>query len=210
MKSLVQNIKEIFFSNSCSVCNKISEKTYICDECYKILRKKMTLKNIGNYYFVCYYDEDIRKVIADFKLKNRRKIGKEIASLIDRHIKELISDKKIDCIIPVPISLERRKERGFNQVEEILDNCKLDYLKIERDKNTKHMYEILDNRGRKENIYNAFSKKKLNIDGKNILIVDDIVTTGHTIKELIKSLRINNNPKEIYVFSVAVSKIFRG
>ena len=122
---------------------------------------------------------------------------------------DLLLEKKIDVILPVPISKEREKERGFNQVEELLDNCKIEYQKIRREKNTKHMYELLDSKSRKENIYNAFKNEKLNIEGKNILIVDDIVTTGSTIIEMIKEIEKLGTPKEIYIFSLAVSKIFK-
>ena len=85
---------------------------------------------------------------------------------------------------------------------------KIEYQKIERVKDTKHMYELLDSKSRKENIYNAFKNEKLNIEGKNILIVDDIVTTGSTIREIIKELKKMGKPKEIYVFSIAMAKSF--
>ena len=209
-KNFAQSVKSLIFSQRCPICKKISqEDNYICNECYYSLRKKGRIKNIENYYYLYYYDEEIKNLIADFKLKNRRELGKEIATLIKKPLKELIVKKSVDIILPVPISKEREKERGFNQVEELLENCGIEYERIRREKNTKHMYELLDGGSRKENIYNAFKNEKLNIEGKNILIVDDIVTTGSTIREMIKEIKKVGSPNEIYIFSLAVSKIFK-
>lgn len=209
-KNLVQNIKSLVFSKRCPICKKISqEDSYICRECYFSLKRKGKIKNIENYYYLYYYNEEIKNLIADFKLKNRRGLGIEISSLMKQPLKKLIIEKEIDIVLPVPISIEREKERGFNQVEELLNNCGIEYKKIKREKNTKHMYELLDSGSRKENIYNAFKNDYLNIEGKSILIVDDIVTTGSTIKEMIKEIKRIGSPKSIYIFSLAISKIFR-
>lgn len=128
--------------------------------------------------------------------------------MLKKPLKYLLEDKKIDVVIPVPISKKRREERGFNQVEEILERLKIKYQRIERVKDTKHMYLLSSKESRESNIENAFGKVELNIDGKNILLVDDIVTTGSTIREIIKELKKMGKPKEIYVFSIAMAKSF--
>lgn len=210
MKNLVQSIKNLVFSQRCPICNKeVSSEHYLCDSCYFVLRKKGKLKNQGNYYYCFYYDNDVKRLITDFKLKNRKNLGKEIASLIRKNLLFLINDKKIDLVIPVPISRKRMLERGFNQVEILLDCCKVKYQKIYREKDTEHMYKFLNPEERERNIKNVFRNRNLDLDGKNLLIVDDIVTTGATIKEIVKELRKRSTPKEIYVFSVAVSRVFK-
>ncbi|WP_286033676.1 ComF family protein [Fusobacterium necrogenes] len=209
-RNFVQNIKELVFSQRCPICKKISqENNYICNECYFLLKRKGKIKNIKNYYYLYYYNEEIKSLIADFKLKNRRNLGYEIALLIKDPIKSLIKEKRIDIVLPVPISKERERERGFNQIEDLLDRCGIEYKRIIREKNTKHMYELLDSKDRKKNIYNAFKNRNLDINGKNVLIVDDIVTTGSTIKELVKEITKIASPESIYIFSLAVSKIFK-
>lgn len=211
MKSLNLSIRNLFFSTKCSVCGKIIEDDrYICYDCLKLLRRKGELKNRGNYYYLYYYEEDIRKVIADYKLKNRKDLVVEISSLVRKGLKSILEEKKIDIVIPVPISKKRREERGFNQVEEILKKLKINYFNIERIKDTEHMYLLDNKKSRENNIKNAFGKIKLEIDEKNILLVDDIVTTGSTIKEIKRELKKCGNPKEIYVFSIAISKSFKG
>lgn len=211
MKSLSQSFRKLFFSVKCSVCGKIiaDENNYICHECFKILKRKAEMKNIFNYYFLYYYDEDIKKIIADYKLKNRKGLSREISILIKKPLKELIQEKRINIVIPVPISRNRMRERGFNQIEEILEELDIDYKTMDRIKDTEHMYSMLEEKKREENIKKAFKHNEVDADGKNILIIDDIVTTGSTIREVVKEIRKRSFPKEIYVFSIAMSRFFK-
>ena len=169
----------------------------------------MKLRNIGNYYFLCYYDEDIKKVISDFKLNNRRDLSIELSYLIKKNIKKLIEEKNIDIVIPSPISIKRKRERGFNQVEELLTRMKIEFQQVKKLKDTKHMYSLLDKGKREKNIKGVFENKNIDVDGKNLLIVDDIVTTGSTVKELMKAIRKKGTPENIYVFSITISKSFK-
>ena len=119
-------------------------------------------------------------------------------------LKQIVKEK-IDGIIPIPVSHKRLMERGFNQVEELLKFGKYRYLKVKRIKETRHMYEILNEKDRKSNVASAFRIEKLeNIH--RILIIDDIITTGSTMKEFIKEIRRKNKKIDITVFTLALSK----
>jgi len=118
-------------------------------------------------------------------------LAKDIVFLIKKPIFQLIEREKIDIIIPVPISEEREIERGFNQIEYLLECLDIKYKKIERIKNTKHMYALKDNEKREKNVEKAF-KNSLNLENKNVLIVDDIVTSGATINSISEELRKDN------------------
>lgn len=211
MKSLVHSFKDLLFSRKCPICNKETNGTYyICDNCYSSLRKKGTIKNIKNYYYLYFYDKDIKRVIADYKLNNRKNLALELKTLIDKKLKLLIEELDIDKIIPVPVSKKRLLERGFNQVEEILDRCHIKYDKTYRIRDTEHMYKYQEYEKRKHNIAGVFDVSGLDLNGKNIMIVDDIVTTGSTTKEICKEINKKYRPKEIYIFSIAMSKGFKG
>ena len=203
-----ESLRFLLFDNTCSYCHKkLDREGYICSKCLEKLKKEAFLKNKENFYYIFIYEKAIRQIISDYKLRNRKDLAKDIAFLIKKPIFQLIEREKIDIIIPVPISEEREIERGFNQIETLLEYLDIKYKKIERIKNTKHMYTLKDNKKREKNVQSAF-KNSLNLENKNILIVDDIVTSGATINSISEELRKDNENVNIKVFSIAVAKHF--
>ena len=203
-----KSFRFLLFDNSCSYCHKkLDREGYICSKCLEKLKREAFLKNKGNFYYVYIYEKAIRQIISDYKLRNRKDLAKDIAYLIKKPIFELIEREKIDTIIPVPISQEREIERGFNQIENLLECLDIRYKKIERIKNTKHMYSIKDNAKRERNVEKAFMSH-LSLENKNVLIVDDIVTSGATIHSISEELRKDNENINIKVFSIAIVRHF--
>lgn len=183
------------------------DELYICNTCLDYLEKNKTLKNIGDYYYLYYYNEKIRRVLSNYKLKNRRGVGKKISEIISSDLKSFIKNKEIEIVIPVPINIERFRERGFNQIEEILNYCEIPYVQIERVKDTEHMYELKTQEERYINIKNAFKINK-DLRGKKILIIDDILTTGATVGEIVEEIRKSCGIQDIIVFSLTVAQSF--
>lgn len=201
-------LRELLFDSSCSYCHsKVDREGFICSKCLEKLKRESFLKNKGNFYYVFIYEKAIRQVISDYKLRNRKELAKDLAFLIKKPIYHLLETEKIDIIIPVPISEDRKIERGFNQIEYLLELLEIKYKKIERVKNTKRMYSLNDYEKRNKNVEKAF-KNNLELNGKNILIVDDIVTSGATIKSISEELKKENENVNIKIFSIAISKYF--
>lgn len=201
-------LREVFFDDSCSSClGSLNREGFICEKCLSKLLKEAYLKNTGKFFYVYYYDEFIRELIADYKLRNRKALGKDFAFLINKALRKVIEQEDIDVIIPIPINKKRLKERGFNQVEYILDILKIKYCKIERIKDTKHMYSMENYDERRKNVENAFYNK-FDLSNKKILLVDDIVTSGATINSLVKEIERTNKNVDIKVFSIAISRKF--
>ena len=197
-----KSLRFLLFDNTCSYCHKrLDREGYICSKCLERLKKDAFLKNKENFYYIFIYEKAIRQIISDYKLRNRKDLARDIAFLIKKPIFQLIEREKIDIIIPVPI------ERGFNQIEYLLECLDIKYKKIERIKNTKHMYALKDNEKREKNVEKAF-KNSLNLENKNVLIVDDIVTSGATINSISEELRKDNENINIKVFSIAIARHF--
>lgn len=208
MFNLKNIFREMFFDNTCSACKKqLDRDNFLCKKCLKKLKENSYLKNTGDYYYLFFYENEIRDIITDFKIRNRKELGKDIAYIIKKPLLELLESENIDIIIPVPISLEREKERGFNQIEYLLDILKIKYKKIKRTKNTKHMYGITDYKKREKNVSNVF-ESSLNLKNKKVLLIDDIVTSGATIRNIKKELEKNNKNIEIKIFSLAIARKF--
>ena len=203
-----KSLRFLLFDDTCSYCHKkLDREGYICSKCLEKLKREAFLKNKDNFYYIFIYEKEIRQIISDYKLRNRKDIAKDIAFLIKKPIFQLIEREKIDIIIPVPISEEREIERGFNQIEIFLEYLDIKYKKIERIKNTKHMYTLKDNKKREKNVQSAF-KNRLNLENKNVLIVDDIVTSGATIYSMSEELKKDNENINIKVFSIAMARHF--
>lgn len=121
---------------------------------------------------------------------------------MSRYIAQVMRDKlefeqlSADYIIPVPLHKKRMRIRGFNQAEKIasyLSECTnipiIDCIK--RNRNTKRLY-ALNKFQREKELKNSFEVKEDSeeIIGKRIILVDDIFTTGTTVNEISKKLKI--------------------
>ena len=121
---------------------------------------------------------------------------------MSRYIAQVMRDKlefeqlSAEYIIPVPLHKKRMRTRGFNQAEKIASYLS-DYTEIpiidciKRNRNTKRLY-ALNKFQREKELKNAFEVKdgSEEIIGKKIILVDDIFTTGTTVNEISKKLKI--------------------
>ena len=200
---LRQLLRIFLFDNTCSLCNcYLDIKGYLCSRCIIKLEKMSILKRREELYYLYYYT-DVKKMIFDLKFRNRKGISNSLSKYVKASIESIVTKEQIDLIISVPINKKRFLERGYNQVDEILKSANIKFESIERIKNTKHMYKIKNHMERKQNIKNAFKITK-DYSQKNILIVDDIVTTGTTLKELEKELLENQRAKKVVFFTLTV------
>lgn len=115
----------------------------------------------------------------------------------------------IDLMIPIPLSARRRLERGFNQAESIATalsratGIPVDAHSLTRKMHTPIHRVGMDQKARELTVKNAFEvvRPKL-IDGKNILLIDDVLTSGATASSCAKVLKKNGAGK-VNVFTLA-------
>ena len=148
------------------------------------------------------YQGNLKKILHDIKFNQQKILAKFMSNLIKKEIEEL--KDKFDMAIPVPINKKRKKIRGFDHLEIIFKNV-FDEINLEvnnkiviRQKNTLFLHQ-LNAKERKKELENAFSvsdnNKKL-ISNKKILLVDDILTTGESVKSLLSEIT-QSNPKSV-------------
>jgi ComF family protein len=114
-----------------------------------------------------------------------------------------------DVLVPVPLSKERRLERGFNQAEIIAyelgkaTGIPIDAHSVERHLPT-HIHRVgMDDKARELSVRNVFSVKRPNlIAGKRILLVDDVLTSGATASNCAKVLK-KHGASEVNIFTLA-------
>ncbi|HXG85326.1 MAG TPA: ComF family protein [Pyrinomonadaceae bacterium] len=112
-------------------------------------------------------------------------------------------------IIPVPLSKKRRLERGFNQAAVLAEtlsrktNLPFDEQSLVRVVHTPMHRAAMDTKSRETSVKNAFEVKRPNfVKGENILLVDDIFTSGATVSNCAKALKEKGAGK-VYVLTVA-------
>ncbi|NLK62444.1 MAG: ComF family protein [Fusobacteria bacterium] len=212
MKKLFLNIRKLLFKTDCILCNKDAEEKlrYLCSNCYNNLKLSSSLKKMGNIYYIWDYNKLNSKLIFEYKYNNIKEISNIYSSIMKDKIFEVLEKEEIDYIFPIPITKKRRSKRGYNQTEVILDKMNLRYENSERIKETKAMYKLLDKGKREKNISNAFYINNINkYNDKNILIFDDIITTGATTKEFERTLKDKWKVKKIVIFSCMGSKTIK-
>lgn len=119
-------------------------------------------------------------------------------ALLDRmpEFLDLAGFSDCDLIIPVPLSAKRRAERGFNQAECIADHVArilrkpVDAGSLTRKGHTPMHRASMDRKAREQSVKNAFEviRPKL-VDGRSVLLVDDIFTSGATVSNCAKILK---------------------
>lgn len=214
---LWQEIEKIIFPPCCVICGKVIQNT-ICKECEKAIIEKVVLKiekkNNKEFYFdkhlyVFYYRDNIRSIILNYKFNDKSYLYKLFSEIIIKNQKICGILKKYDIMIPVPIHKNRKKQRGYNQsdliAKEITKNIYgLEYENnvVEKIKNTKEQSSLKkeDRKQNVQNIYKILNKDK--IKNKNIILFDDIYTTGNTVNEISKILK-QSGANKILVFTVA-------
>lgn len=215
---LFENALNLIYPRVCCICEKICNEG-ICKKCYlKIVKSiknnvddytKDIDKNFNNHMYIFKYEGLIREKIIDYKFNEKAYLNELFVKIILKNEKIYSFLKKYDIIIPVPIHKQRKRYRGYNQSELILKKL-ADYMPdillntniLYKTKNIKPQ-STLNMSKRKENIKNAYTVKnnKL-IKDKNILLFDDIYTTGSTVNECSKLLK-RSGAKEIGILTIA-------
>lgn len=190
---------------SCSVCGKALPDTYMKDRCYDCLETEHSFKR----GFSCMtYGLVERGMILDCKYNGKGYMGRKFGEIMYDRLE--CEDIDADIIIPVPLSRERRKRRGYNQSEIMarefsrLSGIPADTDILVRDRDTAPL-RSMDPIERAASLEGAFSVRKGSgekIKGKRILLIDDIYTTGATFDECSRTLT-EAGAGEVYVMSLA-------
>jgi len=142
------------------------------------------------------YEGVIRELIHQFKYNGKDYLGKFLAGLLIEFINTYkLPVKDFDFVIPVPLYSSKLRQREYNQAlilaGYIAEEFKIKLLKdaLYKIRNTASQTE-LDSQKRWENVSECFrTNPKISFKDKNILIIDDILTTGATTSEVAKVLK---------------------
>ena len=209
---------DLIYPQTCGICGKLA-KDSLCKKCEiklngqsesQIIRDGVELgdKYFNELIYIFKYEGQVRKLILDYKFNEKSYIYMTFVNFLLKNKKIFENMKNYDTIIPVPISNNRQKTRGYNQslliTKEISKHTNLELVNNCLIK-TKNIVEQskLNKEDRIQNIQGVYElKNKQLIKNKNVLLIDDIYTTGSTVNECSKILR-QGNPRKIGILVLA-------
>ena len=216
IKNFYDNILDSIYPPVCGICGKLNQN-YLCKKCQKVLENQSKFvidenqdfnQNFNKHLYIFKYEGIIRRMILNYKFNEKSYLYITFVNFLLKNEKFFKILKSYDTIIPVPISSERKNERGYNQ-SELLAKELAKKLNIECVKNclikNKNIIEQskLNKEERQKNIQGVYIlKNKEKLINKKLLLIDDIFTTGSTVNECCKILK-QANPRKIDVFTIA-------
>ncbi|MDR1881554.1 MAG: ComF family protein [Prevotella sp.] len=212
MRNLFRDFLNLFFPDLCVVCNqRLSEgEEYICTDCLLSIPKtnyhlqpdnrleqffagRIPFRHIAAFaYFV--KGGSIQNIIHELKYKHNPGIGRFIGELCGENIVDSDFISGLDLLAPVPLHPKRQKQRGYNQSLEIckgisrVTGIPIDSETVVRKVNNKS--QTRNSRfDRWKNVEDIFAlTNERSFQGKHILLVDDVITTGSTLESCAKEI----------------------
>jgi len=199
---------DFLFPKKCLGCG--AKNVILCEKCLAFFPESPLVETKTSFIFAAssYQDEIVKKSIRLFKYHGIKILAEPFGALIFKRIvtalPESMRDQNKTLIIPISLSKKRHRERGFNQ-SELIGRFLSDKMSIRMENNvlykikeTISQVEIKDREKRLKNLEGAFEVKNAEIiKNKNIILIDDITTTGATLNEARRILKIAGAKKII-------------
>jgi len=227
LQSYSTGFLHLFYPHICMHCGseELQAENVLCTACEKNLPcthflpiEKNTIEKIfwgrvplheagASLFFT--KDSIVQSLVFALKYKNQKKAGRLLGNIIGQDIINSQRFKNIDCMIPIPLSKKKQRARGYNQALVICEGIqeKLPYI------------QILPLLMKHKNTFSQTSKDRIQrtqlsaqsysiidpaqIAEKNILVVDDVITTGATIESFCKFLLSEARPHSLSVVAAA-------
>ena len=206
---------DFIFPPRCPSCSAYVERRgAFCAACMRrlsmphvLVRTAEMMAVLDGVWAFAHYREGVRDLLRGLKYQKRRSVLPALHSLLAAGDEFLAALPHPLVAVPVPLAPKRRKERGFNQSEEIF----APWLRVHgiplarilvRTRETAPLYECTRTERQKE-LRGAFAVTEgADVTEKDILLVDDIMTTGATLTECARVLK-RAGAQNVYAFVLA-------
>mgnify|MGYP002572816121 CR=1 FL=1 len=226
MKKTFEKLLKVIFPERCACCNRVIGSGGICTDCKRALNKiegsvcplcgrrpkECNCRQKRHAFVRCIapfcYQGPVSRGLKGLKFYGHRAAAGYFAREMANCVRERYQGVEFDLVVCVPLSAQRMKERGYNQSEllaagmakELALPFAADALQKLYDNPIQHSLTALQRRG---NVLGVYEAKAAEVQGKRILLVDDIATTGATLHECAKMLCLSG-AKEVYAVTAAL------
>lgn len=213
-RTLAARVLEVLFPPMCIACHAALASGVLCTNCFARIALANTLfcgacrSRFGEHKKTChpgfpyrlgaplsYHDEVVQALIYGLKFDGVRLAAVPLATLMNRYLASLPFSFQTYTAIPIPLGSARLRERGFNQSELLAREVAAHFaLPLRADalirvRNTKPQ-SALTHAARRENVRGCFVVRDRDaVQGRNILLIDDVVTSGSTLLEATAALK---------------------
>ena len=226
---MIKDLLSLIFPNVCIGCNSMLVKgeSYLCTSCrtnlpiisFNQLETEIFHRKLINSYqyrfaysFLKFYKAGItQKILHELKYNNLPLIGELMGQLAGYELMDYLPKSGFDLIIPIPLHPKKKSKRGYNQSDYFAKGL-ADAMDIEW--NGKLVYRRRNNATqtrktrieRQENVKNVFSvNSPALLEGKSVLLVDDVATTGATL-DACSSMLFNCNVASVSICTIAAAQ----
>ncbi len=232
IKDLFTSVAAVFMPRMCSVCGKpldLDEK-YICRKCLmnlprthyedinfnpfdQLMAGKVPVERCASYFF--YHKNDpYASILHDLKYRNMPTLGRWLAERATRQMLGSHFFDGIDAIVPVPLHYTKLASRGYNQSQYLAQGISnatgipvIKALKAVREHPTQTHKDAIERQMNTQGMYAANLRHCNALDGKHLLIVDDVVTTGSTLLACATALHQAIPAIKISLFTLATAQL---
>lgn len=228
MKNPFADLLDLIYPNLCFICGEtlLKSESHICLSClnniprtnYHLLTDNPVEKRFwgkapifrGTSFFFFQKGSPFQKLLHELKYKGNKEIGEILGLYAAAELLNSPDFCSIDIIIPIPLHPKRFAQRGYNQSEWIgkglsavldkpQDTNTLKRVKQTTTQTKKSVFERFENT---EGIFELSGAKEL--EGKHLLLIDDVLTTGSTLNAAINTL-LNIPNVKISIFTLAIA-----
>lgn len=210
---ILKKIATLLYPPRCILCRKILKLDGICYPCREKLRMSpngrcVSPSMVDVSYAPLYYKDSVRRAIIRYKFYNTPGYAKIFAEFMTKCLEDY-SDCGFDYVTWVPISTKRLHKRGYDQskllAKEIAAYFQLPLIHcMNKIRDNPPQSKQFSREMRRSNVLGAYALcNTIPLNGKRILLVDDILTTGATLGECARMLKTAGAK---YIYSVVIAK----
>ncbi len=200
--------KIYFVENYCPICGRKIDNTDL-NKCNFCNDKDWNFKQARG---IAEYKGLMKELILHFKYFNKTELIAPLGDILSNYFKYYYGNREINYIIPVPLHEKRKEIRGYNQARILADslqkNTGIPVLNnyVVRKKNSPPLYN-LNWEQRKKALTGVFdiARDVIDLTDMNIVVIDDIFTSGATVNEVSSILNNKAGVNDIYILTLATS-----
>lgn len=231
LKSMLDDLLRVVYPEYCEVCGTplVDGERLICLSCdltmprtmihrqptsdihHRLAAPRLPIEKTASYFYY-YRDSPYSEIIKRAKYNNRPELAKNLGK---RFATELVKDNffdGIDLLIPIPLHRMKQLRRGYNQSEEICRGISsvtsiaiADNLHA-RSHSTQTKKNASQRAANVSGLFHVTDAKEL--DGKHLLIVDDVITTGATMRNAVEAVNAASPTARLSVLSLGATRLY--